>query len=283
MVAWAPIAAAGIQAAGSLFGGMMGTSGQSAANAANINLQSVANAQNLAHAQWVQSQQNDAFWANFHNQNEQAAINRQWSSDQAQRQMDWQASMSNTAYQRAMADMRAAGLNPILAYKQGGSSSPAGAMGQGSMPGTAGGPGSTSAGQSAARVSNDKEIMSRALGNVASSAIEAYKTSEQAKLTSEQQEFTKEQTRRVGYETTKMDAETGRILEETNNAKVTNRILRAQEHTARAQAVTAALEADNMGRYGRKEAPDTVERILRTIQGWFEQSGGVDVIKGLNR
>ena len=52
-----------------------------------------------------------------------------YNSAEAQKARDWSEMMSNTSYQRAVKDMRAAGINPILAYTQGGASTPSSAQG----------------------------------------------------------------------------------------------------------------------------------------------------------
>ncbi|AXH76287.1 MAG: DNA pilot protein [Microviridae sp.] len=98
------IIAAGIGAAGSLAGGLISSGGQQA--------------QNSASQQYA-----------LQNMRE----NNQFSADQARINREFQERMSNTAYQRAMADMKSAGLNPILAYQQGGAGTPGGAQGTASQ------------------------------------------------------------------------------------------------------------------------------------------------------
>lgn len=55
-----------------------------------------------------------------------AKILRDWQSSEADKDRQWQEYMSNTAYQRAVKDMKLAGINPVLAYSQGGASTGSG-------------------------------------------------------------------------------------------------------------------------------------------------------------
>lgn len=109
-MAWIPLAAAGIGAAASIIG----------SDKTNQTNETIANNANTFSAA-------------------QAKRQMDFQAEQVQEQERYQTEMSNTQYQRATADMKAAGLNPMLGYSQGGAgtpsvSAPSGAMASATVP-----------------------------------------------------------------------------------------------------------------------------------------------------
>lgn len=227
-------------AGASIIGGLIGAIGQGGANAANAS---------MAREAW-----NNNLYAMMENQR-------------------FQERMSNTAYQRAMNDMRYAGLNPILAYSQGGATTPGGmgaSMQQATMENTLDSLGKGVS--SAAQAAKDAEVSQQVKAQTGL-------TKTQDALTAAGIDKVKQETLTSAADANRKNAETAVLTESLKNPAAQRALWSAQSASAASQAELNRRALADQDKYGDSALGRTgasFERFANRLGSAF-----VEKVKGL--
>jgi len=223
------MAASGISALANLGGGMMSAGGAAAANA----------------------QQQAQFQQGVRNQQDQYDRTNELNAWYFQKNFENQQYMSNTAYQRATADMKAAGLNPILAYQQGGANASAGGMQSGA---------SGASSPSAQPTHNVGAEMGRGLSRAVNSGLDAARTYADVQNVVSTNDLIKQQTAKTSADTNlsnanaiKAAADTDLTREDIKNRPYLQELLKGQTSAATAAAGLSGASAAAVGQDARRK------------------------------